>query len=133
VPASVQIGQIQLADQMPPAACKKQQRKPVHRTDASGANQTAPARTARARGPGYVRSSTSMVEELVNMIQTQRAYEINNKAVRRPTKCWPACRDCKAGAINLRFIGAALAATGLMHGGCARMPREAAGAATHEC
>ncbi|MDO9258975.1 MAG: flagellar basal body rod C-terminal domain-containing protein, partial [Polaromonas sp.] len=31
---------------------------------------------------GYVESSNvNVVEELVNMIQTQRAYEINSKAV----------------------------------------------------
>jgi flagellar basal-body rod protein FlgG len=53
-------------------------------TDASGgANETAPGQNgAGILNQGYVEASNvNVVEELVNMIQTQRAYEINSKAV----------------------------------------------------
>ena len=53
-------------------------------TDASGGpNQTIPGQNgAGLLNQGYVESSNvNVVEELVNMIQTQRAYEINSKAV----------------------------------------------------
>jgi len=53
-------------------------------TSASGnANTSAPgANGAGILSQGYVETSNvNVVEELVNMIQTQRAYEINSKAI----------------------------------------------------
>ena len=53
-------------------------------TSASGnANTNAPgANGAGLLTQGYVETSNvNVVEELVNMIQTQRAYEINSKAI----------------------------------------------------
>jgi len=53
-------------------------------TSASGtANTNAPGTNgAGFLTQGYVETSNvSVVEELVNMIQTQRAYEINSKAI----------------------------------------------------
>ncbi|MEB0163735.1 flagellar basal body rod C-terminal domain-containing protein, partial [Glaciimonas sp. CA11.2] len=46
-------------------------------------NQTAPAQNGGGTlSQGYVEgSNVNVVEELVNMIQTQRSYEINSKAV----------------------------------------------------
>jgi flagellar basal-body rod protein FlgG len=54
-------------------------------TDASGgATETAPGQNgAGILNQGYVEASNvNVVEELVNMIQTQRAYEINSKVVK---------------------------------------------------
>ena len=82
--ASVQIGQIQLATFMNPAGLESKGENLYVETDASGgANQTAPGQNgAGVLNQGYVESSNvNVVEELVNMIQTQRAYEINSKAV----------------------------------------------------
>lgn len=82
--ANVQIGQIQLATFMNPAGLESKGENLYVETDASGgANQTAPGQNgAGVLNQGYVESSNvNVVEELVNMIQTQRAYEINSKAV----------------------------------------------------
>ena len=82
--ASVQIGQIQLATFMNPAGLESKGENLYVETGASGgANQTAPGQNgAGVLNQGYVESSNvNVVEELVNMIQTQRAYEINSKAV----------------------------------------------------
>ena len=51
---------------------------------AGGANETAPGQNgAGTLNQGYVESSNvNVVEELVNMIQTQRSYEINSKVVK---------------------------------------------------
>lgn len=83
--ASVQVGQIQLATFLNPAGLQSNGENLYVETDASGgANQTAPGQNgAGVLNQGYVESSNvNVVEELVNMIQAQRAYEINSKAVK---------------------------------------------------
>ena len=83
--ASVQIGQIQLATFLNATGLQSNGENLYVETDASGgANQTAPGQNgAGTLAQGYVESSNvNVVEELVNMIQTQRAYEINSKAVK---------------------------------------------------
>lgn len=83
--ASVQIGQIQLATFLNATGLQSKGENLYVETDASGgANQTAPGQNgAGTLAQGYVESSNvNVVEELVNMIQTQRAYEINSKVVK---------------------------------------------------
>ena len=83
--ASVQVGQIQLATFLNPTGLQSNGENLYVETDASGgANQTAPGQNgAGTLNQGYVESSNvNVVEELVNMIQAQRAYEINSKAVK---------------------------------------------------
>ena len=83
--ASVQIGQIQLATFLNATGLQSSGENLYVETDASGgANQTAPGQNgAGTLAQGYVESSNvNVVEELVNMIQTQRAYEINSKVVK---------------------------------------------------
>jgi flagellar basal-body rod protein FlgG len=82
--ASVQVGQIQLATFLNPTGLQSNGENLYVETDASGgANETAPGQNgAGLLNQGYVESSNvNVVEELVNMIQTQRAYEINSKVV----------------------------------------------------
>ncbi|MBY4898456.1 flagellar basal-body rod protein FlgG [Cupriavidus sp. AU9028] len=81
---NVQVGQLQLVTFMNPTGLESIGENLYVQTDASGApNQTVPG----LNGAGilqqrYVESSNvNVVEELVSMIQTQRAYEINSKAV----------------------------------------------------
>jgi flagellar basal-body rod protein FlgG len=81
---AVQVGQIQLATFANPTGLESQGQNLYVETDASGApQQTQPGQNgAGALSQGYVESSNvNVVEELVNMIQTQRAYEINSKVV----------------------------------------------------
>jgi len=83
--ASVQVGQIQLATFLNPAGLQSNGENLYVETDASGgANQTAPGQNgAGVVTQGYIESSNvNVVEELVNMIQTQRAYEINSKVIK---------------------------------------------------
>jgi len=83
--ASVQVGQIQLATFLNPTGLQANGENLYVETDASGgANQSAPGQNgAGTLSQGYVESSNvNVVEELVNMIQTQRAYEINSKVVK---------------------------------------------------
>ena len=83
--ASVQVGQIQLATFLNPTGLQSNGENLYVETDASGgANQTAPGQNgAGMLNQGYVEASNvNVVEELVNMIQTQRAYEINSKVVK---------------------------------------------------
>ncbi|MCJ7798687.1 MAG: flagellar basal-body rod protein FlgG [Polaromonas sp.] len=83
--ASVQVGQIQLATFLNSAGLQSTGENLYVETDASGgANQTSPGQNgAGTLNQGYVESSNvNVVEELVNMIQTQRAYEINSKVVK---------------------------------------------------
>ena len=83
--ASVQVGQIQLATFLNSTGLQSNGENLYVETDASGgANQTAPGQNgAGILNQGYVESSNvNVVEELVNMIQTQRAYEINSKVVK---------------------------------------------------
>jgi flagellar basal-body rod protein FlgG len=82
--ATVQIGQIQLTTFLNPAGLQSNGENLYTETDSSGAaTQTAPGQNgAGILNQGYVEASNvNVVEELVNMIQTQRAYEINSKAV----------------------------------------------------
>lgn len=82
--ASVQVGQMQLATFLNAAGLQSAGENLYTETDASGAaNQTAPGQNgAGILNQGYIESSNvNVVEELVNMIQTQRAYEINSKVI----------------------------------------------------
>ena len=81
---SVQVGQLQLTTFLNPAGLQSSGENLYKETDASGtANQTNPGLNgAGVLSQGYVEASNvNVVEELVNMIATQRAYEINSKAV----------------------------------------------------
>jgi flagellar basal-body rod protein FlgG len=81
---TVQIGQLQLSTFLNPAGLQAQGENLFGETDASGApTQTNPGiNGAGILSQGYVEASNvNVVEELVNMIATQRAYEINSKAV----------------------------------------------------
>lgn len=80
----VQIGQMQLATFINYAGLQSRGENLFLETAASGAPQV---NTPGANGAGmlnqsYVETSNvNVVEELVNMIQTQRAYEINSKSI----------------------------------------------------
>jgi flagellar basal-body rod protein FlgG len=82
--AATQVGTIQLATFINPAGLLAKGENLFVETTASG---TASANTPGTNGAGllnqgYVETSNvNVVEELVNMIQTQRAYEINSKAI----------------------------------------------------
>ncbi|MDQ9170845.1 flagellar basal-body rod protein FlgG [Oxalobacteraceae bacterium R-40] len=79
-----QIGTLQLATFINPAGLEAKGENLYAETGASG---TPNANTPGTNGAGmlvqnYVETSNvNVVEELVNMIQTQRAYEINSKAI----------------------------------------------------
>ena len=83
-PAPQNIGAIQLASFANPAGLESRGQNLYVETAASG---TANANTPGSNGlgllqQGYVETSNvNVVEELVSMIQTQRAYEINSKAI----------------------------------------------------
>ncbi|RST52320.1 flagellar basal-body rod protein FlgG [Variovorax sp. MHTC-1] len=82
--ATVQVGQLQLATFLNPAGLQSMGENLYAETDSSGApNQLNPGlEGAGTLSQGYVEASNvNVVEELVNMIATQRAYEINSKAV----------------------------------------------------
>jgi flagellar basal-body rod protein FlgG len=78
------IGTIQLASFMNPAGLESRGMNLYVETQASG---TASANTPGSNGLGLLQqgyletSNVNVVEELVSMIQTQRAYEINSKAI----------------------------------------------------
>ncbi len=82
--ASTTLGTIQLATFINPAGLSAQGDNLYTETAASG---TASTGTAGTNGlgllnQGYVETSNvNVAEELVNMIQTQRAYELNSKAI----------------------------------------------------
>ncbi len=82
--APTQVGSIQLANFLNPAGLQGQGENLYLETAASG-TPTTNAPGANGMGTvqqGYIETSNvNVVEELVNMIQTQRAYEINSKAV----------------------------------------------------
>ena len=83
-PAPVQIGSIQLATFINPAGLQSQGENLYVETASSGTPSTNVPGTngAGILSQGYVETSNvNVVEELVNMIQTQRAYEINSKAI----------------------------------------------------
>ena len=82
--APTQVGQIQLATFMNPAGLDPRGQNVFFETEASG---TATLGTPGMNGAGLMQqgyvetSNVNVVEELVAMIQTQRAYEINSKAI----------------------------------------------------
>jgi flagellar basal-body rod protein FlgG len=87
VPGQVQpqnIGTLQLASFTNPAGLESKGQNLFVETQASG---TASANTPGTNGLGLLQqgyletSNVNVVEELVSMIQTQRAYEINSKAI----------------------------------------------------
>src|SRR5690606_26651271 len=81
---TVEVGTIQLATFINPAGLLSKGENLYVETAASG---TANTNTPGTNGAGlllqeYVETSNvNVVEELVNMIQTQRAYEINSKSI----------------------------------------------------
>ncbi|MES2106609.1 MAG: flagellar basal-body rod protein FlgG [Pseudomonadota bacterium] len=82
--ASTQVGSIQLATFINPTGLLSTGQNMYVETAASGAPST---NTPGTNGAGSVAqnyvetSNVNVAEELVNMIQTQRAYEINSKAI----------------------------------------------------
>lgn len=82
--APVQIGSIQLATFINPTGLQSLGENLYVETASSGTPSTSVPGTngAGMLSQGYVETSNvNVVEELVNMIQTQRAYEINSKAI----------------------------------------------------
>ncbi|MGV8893109.1 MAG: flagellar basal-body rod protein FlgG [Burkholderiaceae bacterium] len=82
--APVQVGSIQLATFVNSAGLQSMGENLYAETAASGtANTNTPGSNgAGLISQGYVETSNvNVAEELVNMIQTQRAYEINSKAI----------------------------------------------------
>ncbi len=82
--APTQIGQVQLATFVNPAGLDPRGQNMFFETAASGTPTTGVPGTngAGVLNQGYVETSNvNVVEELVSMIQTQRAYEINSKAI----------------------------------------------------
>ena len=81
---ATQIGQIQIASFMNPSGLQPLGRNLLAETTASGAPQVG---TPGTDGLGTLAqnsleaSNVNMVEELVDMIETQRAYEINSKVI----------------------------------------------------
>ena len=82
--ATVQVGQLQLATFLNPAGLESKGENLYTETDSSGApNLLNPGLDgAGILSQGYTEASNvNVVEELVNMIETQRAYEMNSKAI----------------------------------------------------
>ena len=82
--APVQIGSLQLATFINPAGLQSQGENLYVETASSGTpNTNVPGTNGSGLiNQGYVETSNvNVVEELVNMIQTQRSYEINSKAI----------------------------------------------------
>jgi flagellar basal-body rod protein FlgG len=83
-PTPTQVGTLQLAGFINPAGLQSLGENLFQETAASGAPS---ANTPGTNGLGYLNqsyvetSNVNVVEEMVNMIQAQRAYEINSKAV----------------------------------------------------
>ncbi len=83
-PASVQLGQIQLADFVNPTGLEPMGENLFRESVASGAPVTGTPGEEEfgALFQGSLETSNvNVVEELVNMIETQRAYEMNSKAI----------------------------------------------------
>lgn len=84
VAAPVQVGSLQLATFINPAGLQSMGSNLYQQTASSGTPSTTVPGT---NGSGTVSqnyletSNVNVVEEMVNMIQTQRAYEINSKAI----------------------------------------------------
>ncbi len=84
VTAPVQVGTLQLSTFINPAGLEARGENLYVETAASGSPSTnAPGSNgAGTLAQGYVETSNvNVVEELVSMIQTQRAYEINSKSI----------------------------------------------------
>ena len=84
VATPTQIGSLQLATFVNPAGLESKGENLYVETGASGnpSTNTPGTNGAGLLTQGYVETSNvNVVEELVNMIQTQRAYEINSKAI----------------------------------------------------
>ncbi len=82
--APVQVGSLQLASFINPAGLESMGQNLYLETASSGTPSTNVPGTngTGTLSQGYVETSNvNVVEELVNMIQTQRAYEINSKAI----------------------------------------------------
>jgi flagellar basal-body rod protein FlgG len=82
--APTQLGQVQLANFVNPAGLQAQGQNLFVETASSGAPSanTPGTNGAGLLNQGYVETSNvNVVEELVSMIQTQRAYEINSRAI----------------------------------------------------
>ncbi|MDA8092401.1 MAG: flagellar basal-body rod protein FlgG [Betaproteobacteria bacterium] len=82
--AATQIGQVQLANFINPAGLQSVGDNLYEQTSASGtpATNTPDSNGLGALQQGFVETSNvNVAEELVNMIETQRAYEINSKAI----------------------------------------------------
>jgi len=83
-PAPAQVGQIQLSDFVNPSGLQPVGENLYKETGASGSPQTGTAgqNSLGSLIQGSLESSNvNVVEELVNMIETQRAYEMNSKAI----------------------------------------------------
>jgi flagellar basal-body rod protein FlgG len=81
---ATQVGTLQLANFINPAGLESKGENLYMETQSSGSPTTStPGNNGMGTlSQGYVETSNvNVVEELVNMIQTQRAYEINSKAV----------------------------------------------------
>jgi len=86
-PAPAQVGTIQLADFVNPAGLQSVGGNLYVETGASGAPVVGNPDTNNLGSliQGSIESSNvNVVEELVNMIETQRAYEMNSKAISTP-------------------------------------------------
>jgi flagellar basal-body rod protein FlgG len=84
VSAPVQVGSLQLATFINPSGLQSMGQNLYMETASSGTPSTnVPGTNGTGTvSQGYVETSNvNVVEELVNMIQTQRAYEINSKAI----------------------------------------------------
>jgi flagellar basal-body rod protein FlgG len=82
--APVQVGSMQLATFINPAGLESLGQNMYMETASSGTPSTnVPGTNGTGNlSQGYVETSNvNVVEELVNMIQSQRAYEINSKAI----------------------------------------------------
>jgi len=84
VTAPVQVGTLQLSTFINPAGLEARGENLYVETSASGgpSANTPGSNGAGTLAQGYVETSNvNVVEELVSMIQTQRAYEINSKSI----------------------------------------------------
>lgn len=83
-PAAVQIGQIQLADFINPSGLTPIGENLFRQTVASGdpiIGNPGDNELGTIQQGALETSNVNVVEELVNMIETQRAYEMNSKAI----------------------------------------------------
>jgi flagellar basal-body rod protein FlgG len=82
--APTQVGSLQLVDFINPAGLQPKGENILVESASSGSPQSG---TPGLNGLGYIEqgsleaSNVNVVEELVNMIETQRAYEMNSKAI----------------------------------------------------